>query len=79
MLIYYIINAYYELNLCLFKFIISYIIYYLYYYIDSPDWIKYKIATKNPINKKGKCFQYATTLALDQEKMGKHPERIKKN
>ena len=79
MLIYYVINAYYELNLCLFKFIISYIIYYLYYYIDSPDWIKYKIATKNPINKKGKCFQYATTLALDQEKMEKHPERIKKN
>ena len=34
-------------------------------YIDSPDWIKNKKATINPINKKdNKCFQYAVTAAL---------------
>ena len=30
-------------------------------YTNSPDWIKSKKATINPINKKNnKCFQYAT-------------------
>ena len=29
-------------------------------YIDSPDWLKNKKATINPINKRdNKCFQYA--------------------
>ena len=33
-------------------------------YIDSPEWIKNKKATINPINKKDtKCFQYAVTVA----------------
>ena len=37
-------------------------------YIDSPDWIKSKKATTNPINKKdNKCFQYAVTVALNHE------------
>ena len=32
-------------------------------YIDSPDWIKIKKATANPINKKdNKCFQYTATV-----------------
>ena len=32
-------------------------------YIDSPDWIRSKKVTVNPINKKGnKCFQYAYHL-----------------
>ena len=41
-------------------------------YIDSPDWIKNKKATINPINKKyNKCFQYAVTVALNHEKLKK--------
>ena len=40
-------------------------------YIDSPDWIKNKKATRNPINKKGnKCFQYAVTATLYHEEIG---------
>ena len=47
--------------------------------IDSPDRIKNKKATKNPINKKhNKCFQYAVTVALKHEERGKTPERITK-
>ena len=43
-------------------------------YIDAPDWIKNKKATKNPINKKDdKCFQYAVTVALNYEEMKKDP------
>ena len=38
-------------------------------YIDSPDWIKNKKATINPINKKdNKCFQYAVTVAFITKK-----------
>ena len=38
-------------------------------HIDSPDWIKIKKATINPINKEDdKCFQYAATVALNWEK-----------
>ena len=48
-------------------------------YIDSSDWIKHKKVTKNPINKKdNKCFQYAVTVALNHEKVGKHSEGITK-
>ena len=48
-------------------------------YIDSPDWIKNKKATINPINKKdNKCFQYAVTVALNHEEIRKHAERITK-
>ena len=49
-------------------------------YINSPDWIKNKKATINPINKKdNKCFQYANafkTVTLDYEEIRKDPERI---
>ena len=31
--------------------------------IDSPDWIKNKKTTINPINDDHKCFQYAETVA----------------
>ena len=35
-------------------------------YIDSPDWIKNKKVTVNPINKKDNtCCQYAVTIALN--------------
>ena len=45
-------------------------------YIDPPDWIKNKKATINPINKEdNKCFQYAVTVALNHDQIGKHTER----
>ena len=48
-------------------------------YIDSPDWIKTKKATINPINKNdNKCFQYPGTIALNHENLRKNPERILK-
>ena len=41
-------------------------------YIDFPDWIKSKNATKYPINKKdNKCFQCAVTVASNHEEIGK--------
>ena len=43
-------------------------------------WVKSKKAPVNPINKNdNKCFQYAATVALNYEKIGKNPERITKN
>ena len=49
-------------------------------YIDSPEWIKNKKATINPINKKDtKCFQYAVTVAWNYEEINKDPpQRITK-
>ena len=48
-------------------------------YTDSPDWIKNKKVTKNPINKKdNKCFQYAITVALNHEEIKKDSQRITK-
>ena len=48
-------------------------------YIVSPEWIKRKQATINPINKKdNKCFQYGVTIVLNREKIEKNPERISK-
>ena len=47
-------------------------------YIDSADWIKNKKAAINSINEKeNKCFQYAVTVALNHEEIGKHAEKIK--
>ena len=41
-------------------------------YIDSPDWIKNKKATINPINKNdNKCFQYAVTVISNYEEIKK--------
>ena len=48
-------------------------------YADSSDWMKNKKATINPINEKEtKSFQYAITVALNYEEIGKHVERITK-
>ena len=47
-------------------------------YIDSPQWLKNKKSTINPINNDHKCFQYAVTLALNLDKINNHPERISK-
>ena len=47
--------------------------------MDSPDWLKNKKATINPINKKdNQCFQYAVTVTLNYEKIKIDPQRIKK-
>ena len=48
-------------------------------YVNSPYSIVNKKATLNPINKNdNKCFQYAVTVALNHEGIGKHSERITK-
>ena len=48
-------------------------------YIDSPEWIKNKKVTINPINKKdNKCFQYVNTVALNCEKIKKGYQKITK-
>ena len=48
-------------------------------HIDSPDWIKNKKETINPINKKdNKCFQYAATITLNLEEIKKKLAKIAK-
>ena len=45
-------------------------------YIESPKWLKDKKCTVNQKNNDNKCFQYAKTLALNFNKIDKHPQRI---
>ena len=47
-------------------------------YIYSPDWIKKKKPTINPINKKdNKCFQYTATVAIMKtEDIKNDPQRV---
>ena len=47
-------------------------------YIESPKWLRDKKSTVNPKNNDYRCFQYATTIALNFDKLTSHPERIKK-
>ena len=47
-------------------------------YIDSPQWLKNKKSTINPINNDYKCFQYAVTFALNLDKIRKNSQRISK-
>ena len=47
-------------------------------YIDSLKWLKNKKSTINPKNNDYKCFQYATTLALNYDKIDRTPQRISK-
>ena len=47
-------------------------------YTDSSKRLKDKRSTRNPKNKDNKCFQYATTLALNIDKINKDPQRISK-
>ena len=47
-------------------------------YIDSLKWLKDKKSTINPKNNDHKCFQYATTLALNLDNINNHPEKISK-
>ena len=45
-------------------------------YMESPKWLKDKKCTVNQKNNDNKCFQYATTLALNFNKIDKNPQRI---
>ena len=45
-------------------------------YIDFPKWLKDKKSTVNQNNNDNKCFQYATTPALNFNKIDKNPQRI---
>ena len=45
-------------------------------YIHSEDWIEKKKATVYPKKKDDKCFQYATTVALNYGEIESHPERV---
>ena len=46
-------------------------------YIDSPDWIKNKKATKYLVNDGDKCFQCAAALAFNVRKWKKITKNIK--
>ena len=48
-------------------------------YIESPKWLKDKKCTTNQKNTDNKCFQYATTLALNINSIDKHHQRISKS
>ena len=46
-------------------------------YIPSPDWLKHKGATMNPLNTKDNyCFMNALTIALNHREIGKNTSRI---
>ena len=47
-------------------------------YINSPQWLKNKKATINLKNNDDKCFQYASTVALNYQKIKNNLERISK-
>ena len=47
-------------------------------YIESAKWIKDKKSIINPKNNDYKCFQYAVTVALNQDKINKNPQRVSK-
>ena len=47
-------------------------------YIESLKWLKDKKCTINQKNTDNKCFQYATTLALNFNNIDKHHQRISK-
>ena len=47
-------------------------------YIESAKLIKDKKSTINPKNNDYKCFQDAVTVALNHDKINKHPQRVSK-
>ena len=47
-------------------------------YIEPAKWIKDKRSIINPKNNDYKCFQYAITVALNYDKINKHPQRVSK-
>ena len=49
-------------------------------YIDSPNWIKTKKATTNPINKENNNrFQYAVTVTLNHKEIKNKSAKNNKN
>ena len=47
-------------------------------YIETPEWLKNKGATINCQNDDDKCFQYAITIALNDDEIGNHHQRVNK-
>ena len=48
-------------------------------YIESPEWLQNKGATINPKNENDdNCFQFAITVALNHQNIGRGPLRIPK-
>ena len=47
-------------------------------FIESPDWIKNKKCTINPLNNDNKCFQYSIIISLSHKEIKNNPERISK-
>ena len=47
-------------------------------FIDSPKWLKNEKPTLNPDNYDDNCLQYALTVALNHQNIGKNPQRISK-
>ena len=48
-------------------------------YIESPEWISSKKVTINPKNTKdNKCFQYAITVPLNHQKIGRNHKEYQK-
>ena len=47
-------------------------------FIESPDWIKNKICTINPLNNDNKCFQYSVIIYLYNKEIKNNPERRSK-
>ena len=45
-------------------------------YIDSPEWAKIKESTINTKTNDNICFQYAVTVAINNDNILKHPEII---
>ena len=45
-------------------------------YIDPPDQLANKKATKNPKNKDDKCFQYSAAAALNLKQIKIHLKRM---
>lgn len=46
--------------------------------IDSPDWIRKKLAAINSKIEDDKCFQYISIVALNHEKIKKDPQKVPK-
>ena len=47
-------------------------------YIETPKWLKNKVATINCQNDDDQCFQYAITIALNYDEIGNHHQRVNK-
>ena len=48
-------------------------------YTKFSEWVLNKRATINPKNDDNKCFQYFITVALNDQNIENHPERISNN